>query len=207
MERYMMILKSLKRMNPELEQALRENVHPMNLSKDEILQSPEALNDTLYFVEKGILHYFDFRHGHKTTMAFRWEDQFVLTLKSVFGTKPGPYNGIEALEDSTLWYIPGGLVDELLQKYIEFNFHLRVILERDTISIIDTYHCAHPTHGPENLKNLTSNFPQLLHRVPVKYLANLTQIPEKQLKHLLKSPIKLITDGKRRRRGGPKGTI
>lgn len=202
-----MILKSIKRMNPELEQALQENVYRLDLRKDEVLQSPAALNDKLYFVEKGLLHYFGYKDNHKITMAFRWEDQFVLTVKSIFSNRRGRYDGIEALEDSTLWCIPGDLVEELLQKYIRFNIQYREILARDTITIMDTYQCSHPTHGPENLKNLYSCFPQLVHRVPVKYLANLTQIPEKQLKHLLKSPIKLITDGKRRRRGGPEGSI
>ena len=206
MERYMMLLKSYKRMNPELEHTLRDNVYSITLTKSEILQSPTALNNNLYFVEKGLLHIFGVKQQHKITMAFRWEDQFVVTLKSVFGSDPGPLDGIEALEDATLWCIPGDLVEELLKKYIRFNSQYQQILIRDTIAIRDAQHCSRPKGGIENLKNLAFRLPQLAHRVPLPYLANFTQIPENQLKHLLESPLVLHTDLKRRRRSNPKNT-
>jgi hypothetical protein len=207
MERYMMLLKSFKRMNPELEQALRDNVYRINLTKSEILQSPTALNNNIYFVEKGLLHIFGYKQEQKITMAFRWEDQFVLTLKSIFDTDQGPYDGIEALEDSTLWCIPGDLVKELLEKYIRFSIQYQQIVIRDTIAIRDTYRCSRPKGGLANLNNLRSRFPKLIQRVPIQYLASLTMIPEKKLKHLLESPIELHTNLKRRRRSHPKDTI
>jgi CRP-like cAMP-binding protein len=203
MERYMMLLKSLKRMNPELEQALRENTYRITLGKNKILQSPTALNDNLYFIEKGLLHIFSLKNRRKITMSFRWEDQFVITLKSVWGSKKS-YDGIEALEDPILWCIPGDVVEELLEKHARFNFQITHIAIRETIAIQDAFSCSHPLRGLENLKNLCSRFPQLVSRVPLSYLANLTEIPEKKLKHLLESPIELHTDLKRRRRSSPK---
>jgi signal-transduction protein with cAMP-binding, CBS, and nucleotidyltransferase domain len=199
MERYMMLLKSFKRMHPELEQALRENFYCLPLGKGEILQSPGVLNNNLYFVEKGLLHIFGLKRRDKITMAFRWEDQFVITLKSVWGSKKR-YDGIEALEDSILWCIPGDVVDDLLEKHARFNLQFNHILIRETIAIQNVFDCSQPVGGLENLKNLCSRFPQLVHRVPLSYLANLTEIPEKKLKHLLESPIALHTDLKRRRR-------
>ena len=203
MERYMMLLKSFKRMNPELEQALRENAYRIPLGKGEILQSPGVLNNNLYFVEKGLLHIFGLKRRRKITMEFRWEDQFVITLKSVFGSGPVSYDGIEALEDSILWCIPGDVVEELLRKHDRFNFQYNQILILETKANAAAYRCSHPVGGLENLKNLCSLFPQLVHRVPLPYLANLTEIPEKKLKHLLESPIELHTDLKRRRRSSP----
>jgi CRP-like cAMP-binding protein len=201
MERYMMILKSIKRMNPELEQALRANVYPVHLRKDEVLQSPGTLNNNLYFIEKGLFHYFGYQQSHKMTLAFRWEDQFIITLKEVYGDKTGPCDGIEALEDSTVWCIAGDLSEELIEKYPRFCFQFREILDRELVAVRNVYRCSHPAGGLENLKNLRSRFPLLAHRVPLHYLANLTSIPEKKLKHLLDSRIELHTDLKRRRRG------
>jgi hypothetical protein len=54
MERYMMLLKSYKRMPLELEQTLRENVHPLTVCKHDIFQPIGTITDYLYFVEKGL---------------------------------------------------------------------------------------------------------------------------------------------------------
>ena len=48
----MILLKSFKRMNPELEQELRDNFYPITIEKGQVLQEPGTVNDILYFVEK-----------------------------------------------------------------------------------------------------------------------------------------------------------
>lgn len=189
MERYMIVLKSLKRMAPELEEILRENFKPMTLEKGEILQQPATLNDKLYFIEKGLLHMYLPKGKRKITLEFRREDQFALTLDAIFGQGKG--DGIEALEDCLLWWLPGKLAHELADKYHHFSLQYHDILARHMIMAQAFLRCSNPAAGPENFDYFRSEFPELVHRVPNCYLASLTEIPEKKLKHLLESPIKL----------------
>jgi CRP-like cAMP-binding protein len=204
MERYMMILKSIKRMNPELEQALRANVYPITIPKQVILRSKPEINDSLYFVEKGLLHYYYLLDNQEISLEFRWEDQFINIIESFNGIARDPDLEIETLENSILWCIPGQLVRELYAKYVRFSIQYLEISTRDYVAHINATRCSRPGAGLENFNQLCARFPQLLHRVPIHYLSNFTGIPEKELKHLLESQIRLHTDLTRRRRINPR---
>jgi CRP-like cAMP-binding protein len=196
MERHMMLLKSFKRMDQELEQTLRENFLPLALEKGQVLQAPGTLNNNLYFIEKGLLHFFMVEIRRKITLGFRREDQFVLTSSSIYELKDA--GGIEALEDCTLWWIPGNLVEELCEKSHRFGLQYHEILLRHAKASKDFSRCSHPNGGPANVDKFRSCFPDLIDRVPTQYLVSLTEVPENKLKQLLKSPIKLHANLNRR---------
>jgi|GEM_PF-2122930 len=207
MERYMMILKSIRRMNPELEQALLENVYPITVPKQAVLHARPGINDNIYFIEKGLFHYYYLKSGTQVSIEFRCEDQFIHLLESFNGRERDPELHIEALENSTLWCIPGTLVRDLYGKYIRFSIQYLEITTRDYLAGMIAADCSRPGEAASNFKSLCFGFSHLLHRVPLKYLSNFTQIPEKELQHLLESPIKLNTYTKRRRRSRPKDAM
>jgi hypothetical protein len=55
MERYMILLKSYKRMPLELEQTLRKNVRPLTVRKHDIIQPVGTISDHLCVVEKHLV--------------------------------------------------------------------------------------------------------------------------------------------------------
>jgi hypothetical protein len=207
MERYMLILKSIKRMNPELEQTLRKNVYPITVQKNEIFQVPFARLEHLYFIEKGLMRYYINIHGEETTVEFKQEDQFVIGLKNTDAYQTEGL-GIEALEESTLWCFPGNMVKELLEKQPRFHTQYYGILNREFSAWGQSVHCRHPGGGASNLDNIRHWFPNLLHRIPLHHLASYTQTPERTLRHLLASPLKLYgartTRHRRKSRGAAK---
>ena len=97
----MILLKSFKRMVPELERTLRENVYALTLQKGQGLQEPATLNNNIYFIEKGLLYYFMLKGNRKETLRFGVEDQFVVTTDTVYDPKEG--DGIESLAECTFW--------------------------------------------------------------------------------------------------------
>lgn len=205
MERYMLILKSIRRMNPELEQTLRENVYPITVRKNEIFQIPYARLENLYFIEKGLMRYFVRIKGSECTTEFKKEDQFIIGLKDTDAYQSEGL-GIEALEDSTLWVFPQNLVKDLFEKHRRFQSHLFEIKNRDFSDWAKTEPCRRPGGGANNLLRIQNFFPNLLHRIPLHHLAEFTNTPEKRLRHLLASPIKLHGAGESRHRGKARGT-
>ncbi len=200
MERYMMLLKSFKRMPLELEQIIRETVKPLAVRKHEVIQPIGTVTDYIYFVEKGLFHVFDEKDGKQVTLRFKTEDEFILSLKELFPNEEKDGVGIEALEDGMLWLFPGSLVSDLKDKYLQFGIQYRTILTKDWISVDQAMHCSHPKGGENNYHRLQTHSPELLERVPISYLANFTNIPEHILRHLHSSNIKLNVSTKRRRK-------
>ena len=201
----MLILKSIRRMNPELEQALRENVYPINVRKNEIFQIPYARLEHLYFIEKGLMRYFVRIDGSESTTEFKKEDQFIIGLKGTDAYQSEGL-GIEALEDSTLWVFPQNLVKDLFEKHRRFRSHIFEIKNRDFVDWDKSLPCRRSAGGTHNLLSIQKYFPNLLHRIPLPHLADFTNTPEKRLRHLLASPIKLHGAGEDRHRRKARGT-
>ncbi len=199
MERYLMLLKSYKRMPVALEQIFRQNVHPLPVLKHDIIQPIGTIPNKLYFVEKGLFHLFKEKDGKQITMRFKREDEFILSLIELFpdGSEPAP--GIEALEDGLLWLLAGSLVSELKFKYHQFAMQFGTIITKDWISVIEAGQCSRPNGGANNYNRLRESSPELLDRVPIPYLADYTNIPEHIFRHLHSSKIKLNVSTKRRR--------
>jgi CRP-like cAMP-binding protein len=200
MERYMMLLKSYKRMPFDLEQILRENVKPLAVRKHDIIQPIGTVTDYLYFVEKGLFHLFVEKGGKRVTLRFKTEDEFIVSLQEVFPNAEAHGDGIEALEDGLLWLFPGSLVSELKLNFHQFGIQYGTILAKDWVSIEEAGRCSRQTEGSENYDRLCAISPDLLDRVPIPYLANYTNIPEHVFRHLHSTKIKLNVSTTRRRR-------
>jgi len=200
MERYMMLLKSYKRMPLELEQILRENFQPLTVRKHDIIQPVGTVSDYLYFVEKGLFHLFLEKDGKQVTLRFKREDEFIVSLKAVFRDEEAHGDGIEALEDGLLWLFPGSLISKLKLTYHQFCIQYTTILEKDWISIEEAGQCSSQPGGSQNYDHLCETSPELLDRVPIPYLANYTNIPEHVFRHLHSTNIKLNVSTNRRRK-------
>jgi hypothetical protein len=200
MERYMMLLKSYKRMPLELEKILRENVQPLTVRKGDVIQPIGTITDNLYFVEKGLFHLFLEKNGEQVTLRFKMEDEFIVSLKEVFQDEKVHGDGIEALEDGLMWLFPGNLVSDLKFKYHEFGMQYNSILTKDWMSIARSGRYSRPTEGSDTYDHLCATSPELLDRVPISYLANYTNTPEHIFRHLHSTKIKLNVLTTRRRR-------
>jgi hypothetical protein len=200
MERYMKILKSYKRMPLELEQTLRENVYSSTVRKHEVIQPIGTLTDNICFIEKGLFHLYAEKKGTQVTQRFKKEDEFLISWRELFPNREDWTKGIEALEDGLLWIFPGTLVSDLLQKYMEFNAHIRIIMGNDCVKVIQASDCSRPNAGTYNYDQLRQLSPDLLNRVPIPLLSNFTGIPEHVLRHLSYTNIRLNIPETRRRR-------
>lgn len=88
MERYLKVLKSYRRFPLEMERKLLDNVQPIAVKKHEFIQPDGAVNDCLYFVEKGLFHLFGETDGEQITHRFKKEDEFIIALKFIFANAP-----------------------------------------------------------------------------------------------------------------------
>jgi hypothetical protein len=200
MERYMIVLKSYKRMPLELEQILRENVHSLPVRKHDIIQPVGTVTDNIYFVEKGLFRLFVDRQGTPATLRFKREDEFIISLKELSSKRKLPGSGIEALEDGFLWLIPGPLVSRLKFEYHQFTLQYTTIIMKGWISSEVGMKCSNQNGGSGNYDLLREYSPELLDRVPIQYLADYTNIPEKIFRHLHSSKMKLKVSTRRRRK-------
>ncbi len=124
------------------------------------------------FVEKGALRLYRVNEdGSEHIVVFALEGAFITDLYSFLTNEPSIYN-IDAIEDSELVLITRSASDELRQlssKYQEFIFRetseAYIQLERRITSTISL-------GLEERYKELTTNYPDIIYRVPQHMIAS-----------------------------------
>jgi len=136
-----------------------------------LLQEGDACK-MVAFVEKGALRLYRVNEdGSERIVAFALEGSFITDLYSFFTYEPSMYN-IDAIEDSELVLISRSASDELRKlspKYQDFIFQetseAYIQLERRITSTISL-------GLEERYKELTTNYPDIIQRVPQHMIAS-----------------------------------
>jgi CRP-like cAMP-binding protein len=190
MEQYMKVLKSLKRFPRTLEDKLRENVKPILFKTGDIIQWQGKYCRHLYFIEKGLVRIFYTTKGNEQVHGFKKENDFIIGhIVPEDGSEEFAYC-IEALEDTMLWDFPEELVASLSRESHKFLLIHSTILMKDMAHLNGASN-LHPYHTSNWFDYLRQNCPQLLDRVPVKYLASFIGVSEKVFLHMKDSSLKM----------------
>jgi CRP-like cAMP-binding protein len=190
----MVVLSSIQRMSPALKKALEKGVYPIRLNKGEIINTITDHFDGFYFVEKGMAQLFRMKKKEKMIFRFTVEDQFIISIhmaSTPISERKGFF--IEALEDCIFWHFSTDLLQQLYDKYPEFNMHGQIIVVQEHALMEQAHRCSPVENSRENYYNLCRDFPYLLDRVPIPNLANFTWLKESVFRHLhaKKNPTRL----------------
>jgi signal-transduction protein with cAMP-binding, CBS, and nucleotidyltransferase domain len=182
MEQYMKVLKSFKRMPAVQEQHILKNIEPLPVKAEEFLQKGGKICGHMFFIEKGIVRIFETKGGKEKTICFKKENDFILALKRFDLGKTRPYS-IQAVTDLILWDFPEDFIESACNKFDLFNAHFSIIMQKDMEQILALRDLidAPPSHWFDYLRQTA---PDLLHRVPDKYLASFVGVSEKAFAHM-----------------------
>lgn len=157
-----------------LSQASKEAISSIcsisRVPKNKDLQSIGHTCRTIYFVKKGIARIYYYKDGKDITELFAFENSLIARVESLFTAKPSR-KGIQVLEDSEFIGISSPLLFELYDRYPDIERLFRKIFESayvDTVNRIESlqFHTAE-----ERYQALTQESPELLKRIPLKYIA------------------------------------
>ena len=177
MEPLLSFLNSVHPLSPPLREHLRSILKHKTLSKKEILLKAGQVCTIIGFIEKGLLRCFYKKGEIDISSWFMKEGDVIVSIESFFEQKRS-YESIQALEDCSLHYIEYGELQGIYQEYQEFNFTGRVITEKYYSLWAQQLYGLRMQTAQERYEWLVENFPELVLRVPSKYLASYLGITE-----------------------------
>jgi CRP-like cAMP-binding protein len=137
-----------------------------------------------YFVVSGGLRiYFD-HNGKEITSWIALENDFFTDLSSLKNRAPSRFN-IQAMEDTILLTIKADKMEELYKKIPSWQQFGRQISEANFLKLIDNITGFQTMTAEERYLNAMKT-PELLQRVPLKYLASFLGITPTSLSRLRK---------------------
>lgn len=170
MESLLQHLQAIQPLSSALEEYLINRVKTKYVNKGSYLLNAESISRHIYFIERGLFRCF-YEVGDKTISSwFMKEGDVILSVRSFFEQLPS-HECIQALENSTVHYIGYQELMEAYKDFPEFNFHGRFLTERYYIKSESRIYALRAKSAYDRYLHLLKWEPELLLRVPAKYLA------------------------------------
>jgi len=187
MDKLLAFLDSIYPLPPELREQLVLVLKYRTFTRKEFLLKAGHVSRNIYFIEKGIVRCF-YMVGTKDISAwFMKEGDVVVSVDSFFGQVESTEN-IQALEDTTVHYISYDELEELYSRFLCFNVHGRKVLthyyrlsEQRAVSM-------RSLKARERYAYLLYQSPELLQRVPRKFLASYVGVSEHTMSNINTKP-------------------
>ncbi|MFC1224430.1 Crp/Fnr family transcriptional regulator [Pedobacter sp. BG31] len=167
----------------ELEQVL-SFFKMVQVKKNEILISPGETCQRLYFIDKGCLRiFFLTAGGTEATRHFAFENQFASALVS-FITNDISKEYVQAVEDTSLYYISQNDFQQLLQMIPQWEKFYRHYLEYAYVTNTNRLMSFITLDATERYRQLLAQNPTVVMRLPNRMVASYLNISQETLSRL-----------------------
>ena len=152
-------------------------------ARKEIIFYPGRVNKKILFVEKGILRAYRLVDGTPYTHFFFMENWFVTDFQSYLTEQPSDLY-IESLTERSYYEFSKKDLQKLYQRHHEFEKLGRIIAEKAYLKMVERLTDLQTTNLRERYHRLVRKSPQLLQKVPQKYIASYLGVSEQSLSRI-----------------------
>jgi len=176
-------LDSIYPLSKSVKEYLIEHLKEMEIRKKGFILKQGRICNSIYFVQTGLLRCFYNKDDKEINSWFMKEGDVIFSVESFLNQTPGREN-IQALEDSILYYINYDELQFLYNNFPEFNFVGRVVTEKYYKLSEQRLFSLRMQKGKERYNFILDHFPQIILRVPSKYIASYLGITEETLSRI-----------------------
>jgi len=171
-------------LSPAVSDELLRRSRKQNLPKHYLLHKDNEVCEKIYFIEKGLARWYYYSEdGKDITDSFGLENSFITAFDSFFQRKPSRYL-IELLEDSTVYSMSYGDLDQLFEKFPEVQRVSRLILIQILEQLLDKNAALQFNNARQRYRFITEKHPDLLQRVSLGHIASFLGITQETLSRI-----------------------
>ncbi|MBL7697857.1 MAG: Crp/Fnr family transcriptional regulator [Chitinophagaceae bacterium] len=183
MDRLLQVLNAIYPMSHELIEYLAAHIKHRILSRRQFLLRAGHVSRDICFIESGLMRCYYLKDDTEISSWFMKEDDVIVSVESFFQQKIS-YESIQALETTNLYCISYEELQLLYKTFPEFNFIGRVLTERYYTQSEQRLYSIRMQKSRNRYKHLMDTHPELIMRVPSKYLASYLGVREETLSRL-----------------------
>lgn len=163
--------------------AIAEICKPVIIKKNKDLQSIGHTCRTIYFIKKGVARIYYFKEDIEITECFAFENSIIARVESLFTEKPSR-KAIQMIEDSELIAIDSAKLFELYDSFPSIERLFRKIFEAAYVDTVNRVESIQFHSAEERYNFLLKESPNVLQRVPLKYIASYLGITQVSLSRI-----------------------
>ena len=165
------ILVQIYPLQPHLLSVIANCVQEKNIAKGEIILNQKHLAHKLFFIKKGIVRAYIQTPEKEVTFWFGKEGEPVVSIKS-YVMNQRSYETVEAIEDTIVYELSIKQLHDFYNQHIEIANWGRKFVEKELIKTEERLIALQFQSATERYKNLLINAPEMIHRIPLGYLAS-----------------------------------
>jgi len=180
---YLNILENYSPLNKESRAALLEHITVKKVSKGDYILKYGEVCKHIYFVNKGFIRIFYYKHDKNITEWFADEKQFFFSITSYFNSAPSTLI-IEAIEDCEIILLSKEGQDKLKKTNLQIS---NLIIQFLTLSLILSQKRMESLQfetASQRYQNLLLDQPNILQKVPLQYVASFLGITQETLSRI-----------------------
>lgn len=171
MEEIFAYLNTIHPIQLETKDYLQQNLKALEVLKRTFILKQGHICRYIYFVNSGLLRCFYLRDGKEICSWFMKEGDVIISVESFFNQKESKEN-IQALEDSSLFFISYDELQFAYENFPDFNSIGRILTEKYYQLCEQRLYSLRMQKAHEKYQFLMRHFPQLVQRVPIKDIAS-----------------------------------
>lgn len=156
---------------------------PMSIKKNTVLQPVGHTCRTIYFIQKGAARIYYYKEELEITESFAFENSLIARVESLFTGRPSR-KAILVLEDSELIAIHAPRLFALYDRFPDIERLFRKIFEAAYVETVNRVESIQFHSAEERYHALLEETPNVLQRVPLKYIASYLGITQVSLSRI-----------------------
>jgi CRP-like cAMP-binding protein len=183
MEQLFQYFKKFNPLSKDAENAIAEISTMVSIKKNKDLQPIGHTCKTIYFINKGVARIYYFKDGIDITESFAFENNIIARVESLFTGKPSR-KAIQVLEDAEIVAINANALFKLYNSFPEIERLFRKIFEAAYVETVNRIEGIQFHSAEERYKALITESPNVLQRIPLKYVASYLGITQVSLSRI-----------------------
>jgi len=163
--------------------AISEICKPVNIKKNQDLQTIGHTCRTIYFIKKGVARIYYYKDDIEITECFAFENAIIARVESLFTGKPSR-KAIQMVENSELIAINSTKLFDLYDTFPEIERLFRKIFEAAYVDTVNRVESIQFHSAEERYNTLLKENSNVLQRVPLKYVASYLGITQVSLSRI-----------------------
>ncbi len=175
--------KKYNSISKEAEEAIAAISSIITMGKNKDLQPIGHTCKTIYFINKGIARIYYYKDRIDITESFSFENNLIARVESLFTGKPSR-KAIQILEDAEIVAINANELFKLYDTFPEIERLFRKIFEAAYVETVNRIEGMQFHPAEERYKALLTEAPNILLKVPLKYVASYLGITQVSLSRI-----------------------
>lgn len=183
MKELLILLNNIHPLSPALHQHLAQKLKTTSVTKKEYLLEAGQISRHIYFIKKGLLRCYYIENEQEICTKFMKEGDIIVAASSFFLQKESN-EYIQALENAIVCSLCYDDLNFIQKNFTEFNIISRVITTKSYLLSEQRIQFIRMKQAADRYNSLITLAPELILRVPSKYIASYLGISEETLSRI-----------------------